>query len=137
MVGRPGCRDSTSAGSRASRSPLRRAALAYIADRGARVGQEAPDTCGHLHRIGLRHNKTHVLRELNGRASDHPPEFFEREAQLNPTRQEAWDWIWGQFGAVLRVDTQREGIMVRRHWRAVWRTQTRCTEILGRRRETW
>ncbi|HXG89159.1 MAG TPA: hypothetical protein VNJ02_12550 [Vicinamibacterales bacterium] len=76
-------------------------------------------------------------RELNGRVSDHPPEFFEREAQLNPTRQEAWDWIWERFGTVLRVDKEREGVMVRRDWRAVRRAQTRCIESIRRRREAY
>jgi hypothetical protein len=56
-------------------------------------------------------------REVEGKMTDHPPEFWNREQVLCPERHMAWAWIWRNFYDCLRVDRKKEGIRVLRDWR--------------------
>ena len=56
-------------------------------------------------------------REVEGKRTIHPPEFWEEEARLSPLRRGAWHWIVLAFWHVLREDKEREGVRVLRRWR--------------------
>lgn len=70
------------------------------------------------------HELLHLVippRLIGSKIVSHPPEFFEHEAALVPERDEAWIWMRTYFHDALRLDPEREGIMVRSNWRRVWR----------------
>jgi len=65
----------------------------------------------------LKHELLHIQirpREIGGRLVAHPPEFFEREHQLSPEREEAKRWIFQTLGDRLRVRPRLERIDVLR-----------------------
>jgi hypothetical protein len=67
-----------------------------------------------------RHELLHMVipgREVNGKMTHHPPEFFEKERASTPGRDAVWDCVWWHGWEVLRQDKQRESIIVKRGWR--------------------
>lgn len=74
----------------------------------------------HVLDLVCRHELLHLVvpaREVNGKLSQHPPEFMEKERAIIPDRAFAWEWIWCHCGQVLREDNEREGVIVKRGWR--------------------
>jgi hypothetical protein len=65
------------------------------------------------------HELLHLIippREVDGRKKTHPAEFWEAEKQLSPDREKVWDWLWWNYGELLRNDRKNECIRVRRGW---------------------
>jgi len=65
-----------------------------------------------------RANKQIGDKEMEGlllKESFHPPEFFEREAELSPAAVSGpvWSWIGRAFAAFLIIDHEREGLLVK------------------------
>lgn len=72
----------------------------------------------------LKHELLHMEirpQEISGRLVDHPPEFFQRERQITPERDEAKHWIWRNLGDRLRVRPRLECIKVK-PYRPVYRS---------------
>ena len=57
---------------------------------------------------------------VNGRKTDHPPEFWEAEMGIAPERVVAWTWIWVNLGPCLKRRPKLERIDVLPSWREVW-----------------
>ena len=73
-----------------------------------------PSFCFQLH-FRARASATAIRpHEINGHRVAHPPEFFEREQQLSPEREEAKRWIFKTLGKRLRVRPRLERIDVLR-----------------------
>jgi len=82
-----------------------------------------PDTPTEVAALICKHELLHLEiapREIDGKNTDHPPEFWDREKAICPERKIAWAWIWENFLCCLRVDRQREGIRVLKDWKARW-----------------
>jgi len=58
-------------------------------------------------------------RRIRGKEKRHPPEFFPREAALSPECVDSFAWLWTNFGAFLKVDRKREGVLVKRGWQRI------------------
>jgi hypothetical protein len=69
-------------------------------------------------------------RMIGRRLVHHPPEFWEREQELCPERQDVWRWIWGNLGECLRSRPRLERIQVTRDWKRV-RDEVRFRFALG------
>jgi hypothetical protein len=68
----------------------------------------------------LSHELIHLIvrgREVEGKFTTHPPEFWEMERALVPNRDVAFSWLWLSFSPVLKRDKEHEGIRVKRRWR--------------------
>src|ERR1017187_7990965 len=68
----------------------------------------------------LTHELIHLIvrgREVEGKFTTHPPEFWEMERELVPNRDMAFSWLWLSFSTVLKRDKEREGIRVKRQWK--------------------
>ena len=68
----------------------------------------------------LTHELIHLMvrgREVEGKFTTHPPEFWEMERELVPNRDVAFSWLWRSFSPVLKRDKKREGIRVKRRWK--------------------
>lgn len=77
------------------------------------------------------HELLHLVipsRVVEGVVRQHPPEFWVHELSLVPNRDAAWEWLWTHCDAALKIDADREGILVTRNWRAVWRRLNRPGE---------
>jgi hypothetical protein len=59
-------------------------------------------------------------REVDGKMTGHPPEFWEKEKVISPERQIVWSWIWWNFGHYLHRMPRRECIKVLPRWRKEW-----------------
>ena len=57
--------------------------------------------------------------EVNGKKTDHPPEFWEAEKRIAPERSVAWGWIWISLGLCLKRRPKLERIDVLPSWREV------------------
>jgi hypothetical protein len=67
----------------------------------------------------LGHEVLHIRvppREIDGRIVPHPPEFWEEEGRLFPTRSLVWAWLHTALWPRLKLDKQREATMVKRGW---------------------
>ncbi|MDA9771658.1 hypothetical protein N9D02_11540 [Emcibacteraceae bacterium] len=68
----------------------------------------------------ITHEFIHILikeREINGKLSSHPPEFWEEEKKLSPNRQLAWNWIFANFLGIIINDKKNEETKVHRLWK--------------------
>jgi hypothetical protein len=68
-----------------------------------------------------KHELIHLVvprREVEGRLTSHPPEFWERERQIAPERTLAWNWLWTNLGDCLKPRPKLERIEVRPSWRS-------------------
>lgn len=59
-------------------------------------------------------------REIDGKRTIHPPEFWEEEATLCPERDDAWSWIWGNYPLALKPRPRLERIDVKSNWKDSW-----------------
>ena len=59
-------------------------------------------------------------RVVDGKETNHPPEFWEREKAICPEREKSWEWIWRHLGSCLRHRPKLKEIDVTRNWKAVW-----------------
>ena len=60
----------------------------------------------------LIHEFLHIVvpgREIDGKSVSHPPEFWEKENELNPLIRRLWDWLYLNFPLDLIRDKKREG----------------------------
>jgi hypothetical protein len=81
------------------------------------------DTPVEVARVICRHELLHLeipAREVDGKMTDHSPEFREREAAISPERDMVWSWIWCNFGHYLHRMPKRECIKVLPQWRREW-----------------
>lgn len=81
------------------------------------------DTPREVATLICKHELLHLeipSREIDGKNTHHPPEFWDRERAICPEKNMAWAWIWENFWSCLRVDRQREGIRVLKDWKARW-----------------
>lgn len=70
----------------------------------------------------LIHELIHLAvpsREVDGKLSAHPPEFWELERRVAPERSVAWHWIYSMLWEVLRVDREAEATWVKRTWKGL------------------
>lgn len=77
------------------------------------------DTPREVIEVVLRHELLHLIippREVDGKHKSHPPEFWEAEDRVSPTRALAWNWLFGVLGLNLRRDQKREAVLVLRGW---------------------
>ena len=68
----------------------------------------------------LTHELIHLIvrgREVEGKFTTHPPEFWEMERELVPNRDMAFSWLWLSFSTVLKRDKECDGIRVKRRWK--------------------
>ncbi len=76
----------------------------------------------------ITHELLHVRirpREVDGKWSAHPPEFWEEENRIAVAdRSRAWEWIYRQFGYALREDKEQE---------CIWVNNRRMDELLRNR----
>lgn len=64
-------------------------------------------------------------RQVNGRKTDHPPEFVAKEKLLCLRRDEAWNWIARNLWSCLKIRRRLERIDVLKNWMQTWqRLQT-------------
>ncbi len=76
----------------------------------------------------LKHELLHLevqSREIDGKMVSHPPEFFDRERQIAPERDEAWKWIGRTLWPRLKFRPRQECIDVlppKRRRRAIYST---------------
>ena len=56
---------------------------------------------------------------VDGKEREHPPEFWKLERTLAPRAEEAWDWLNRNLYDVLHRRPGRDGVYVRRNWRAI------------------
>lgn len=73
-----------------------------------------------------KHELLHLVvpkREVKGRVTSHPPEFWEREDQIAPERDMAWRWLLMHLGNCLKRRPQLERIDVMASWRLAHRLQ--------------
>jgi hypothetical protein len=87
----------------------------------------------------LTHEMLHLVipsRVIDGKHTNHPPEFVERENALAPECLESWAWIWTNFGIFLEEDKKRETITVKHGWQRIMLTPRvpleECIEIRDR-----
>jgi len=67
----------------------------------------------------LCHEMLHLMfppREVDGRRTAHPPEFWEAEKRF-PHRTESWSWILIVLGACLKRDKRKECTFVKSDWK--------------------
>jgi len=77
----------------------------------------APEVPNFVFSFILKHELLHLRippRQLDGRWTSHPPEFFDQQRQLAPEASAAWDWIWRNLGPYLHERPQLERLDVRR-----------------------
>ena len=89
-----------------------------------------PDIPEQVFRHLLIHELIHLVvapREVDGKSSTHPPEFWQLEHNLSPERHWVWEWLWDQFSSCLMIDRKNECIKVKRDWRK--RTQLQCHSL--------
>lgn len=76
----------------------------------------------------LKHELLHTQilpREVDGKWSAHPPEFWEEEIRLcDPDERHAWEWISSRLGLALKRDNEHE---------CIWVNNRRMTEVLRNR----
>jgi hypothetical protein len=68
----------------------------------------------------IGHELVHLVippREVDGRLTAHPPEFWEAEGKLFPERDLAWSWVHLMLGLCLKEDKEAECIFVKRCWK--------------------
>mgnify|MGYP001236362059 CR=1 FL=1 len=63
-------------------------------------------------------------RMVDGRDTQHPPEFQEREKELFPGRAEAWEWVVGNLWSCLKFRSRLKQIDVMPNWKKHWRNQS-------------
>jgi hypothetical protein len=83
-----------------------------------------PDTPRPVIEHVLRHELIHLLvppREVDGKRTTHPPEFWEHERRLVPWAGLSWNWIAFALYEVIRRDEEAECIRVKRGWRRLAR----------------
>ena len=67
----------------------------------------------------LCHEMLHLMfppREVDGRRTAHPPEFWEAEKRF-PLRTESWNWILIVLGACLKRDKRQQCTFVKSNWK--------------------
>jgi hypothetical protein len=67
----------------------------------------------------LCHEMLHLMfppREVDGRRTVHPPEFWEAEKRF-PHRTESWSWILIVLGACLKRDKRQQCTFVKSNWK--------------------
>jgi len=82
-----------------------------------------PDTPIEVAATICKHELLHLeipSREIDGKMTNHPPEFWEKEKTICPEREIVWSWIWWNFGHYLRPIRKRECIKVLSQWRKEW-----------------
>jgi len=79
-----------------------------------------PDVPEQVFRHILTHELIHLVvapRELDGKITTHPPEFWRLEHDLCPERTWIWEWLWDHFYSCLTIDRKNECLKVKRDWR--------------------
>ncbi len=79
-----------------------------------------PDTPREVIAYVLCHELLHLCirpREVDGRLSSHPPEFWEAEARFAPNRSSAASWLTVVLGSCLRPDRKQECTFVKPNWK--------------------
>jgi hypothetical protein len=83
----------------------------------------------------LIHELIHLFvapREIAGKITSHPPEFWQFERDLSPERQWIWEWLWEHFHSCLIIDRKNECLKVKRDWRKRTELQSRSLEDIIR-----
>ncbi len=68
----------------------------------------------------FKHELLHLVippREIDGRMTSHPPEFWEAEHAICPEGKLVWCWLMLLFGSVLHRDEKQESTRVKRGWK--------------------
>jgi hypothetical protein len=105
-----------------------------------------PETPLEVMRFLCKHELLHLrvpAKEIKGRETSHPPEFWKQETAIAPERGIAWNWVWANFYSCLRRDKKLEGIFVKPNWKSSFmkprQSLEHCiaeeTEILNARKE--
>jgi hypothetical protein len=90
----------------------------------------SPDVPEQVFRHILTHELIHLVvapREVDGKVTTHPPEFWQLENDLCPERSWIWEWLWDNFHSCLLIDKKNECIKVKRDWRK--RTHLQCRSL--------
>lgn len=85
-----------------------------------------PNTPREVIRFVIKHELCHLVvhpREMDGKMTMHPPEFWELEAAVAPERRRAWCWVYLSWGEWLKRSRKRECICVRGGWKKAWAGQ--------------
>lgn len=67
----------------------------------------------------ILHELTHLRvkpREVDGKLSSHPPEFWEMEKLLSPQKDAAWSWLKEHIGPWWVRNEEEEGYYIRKEW---------------------
>jgi len=68
----------------------------------------------------LCHELLHLIippREVSGKCSTHPPEFWDAEQDMLPDRSLAWGWLILVLGSCLKRDKEQECTFVKKNWK--------------------
>ena len=68
----------------------------------------------------LCHELLHLripAREVQGKLTHHPPEFWEAEKDLVPWVATSWEWMSLAFWEVIKIDHLNECVWVKKSWR--------------------
>lgn len=82
-----------------------------------------PDTPIEVATMICKHELLHLeipAREVDGKITQHPPEFWEKEKAISPECDMVWSWMWWNFGHYLHRMPRRECIKVLPGWRKEW-----------------
>ncbi len=89
------------------------------------------NTPGYVFALILKHELLHTQirpREVDGKWSAHPPEFWQEENRIAKTEKHlAWKWIRENLGEALKHDAENE---------CIWVNNRRMKELLRRRHYT-
>ena len=95
----------------------------------------SPDVPERIFRHILTHELIHLIvasREVDGKFTTHPPEFWQLEHDLSPDGGWVMEWLWRQLRSCLIIDKKNECLKVKRDWRKRITLQSRSVEeIIG------
>jgi hypothetical protein len=94
----------------------------------------SPDVPEHVFRHILTHELIHLVvppREIDGKVTSHPPEFWQLERDLSPDRCGTWAWLWDHFWSCLVIDRKNECLIVKRGWRKRTESQSRSADDIN------
>jgi len=93
-----------------------------------------PETPRSVIEFIICHELIHLLlppRNVDGKRTTHPPEFWQVEGERIPNRAAAWRWILVVLGSCLRIDRQKECTFVSRKWKSLLNGSRPTLEMLS------
>jgi hypothetical protein len=103
-----------------------------------------PDTPKEVMAFIFRHELLHLeipAREVDGKRTSHPPEFWSAERALCPERTIAWNWLYLVLFPCLKFDPKHESAYVKSNWKRLMSadrpTVEQLSEVVNLESKTW